>query len=376
MRVAAPVSADTPRPHVRRTVPILAAGVALVLLLRGLAGEPSPTAAPPRLASLWGWTAACSPETLSNAAVVGFTDILTWTTEPQALGRIVAPAARHSLGVYATVAISPAWWKKDHPGTPVPLQELNDGEKQALAAFRKEKGRVDPPYQYGGEPVAPDEVLLGDLLCFHQPGVADVVKARIRDALGVPGLRGIAFDGIGYQNYRCCRCPESEKQLAAWRVAHPDLSEEKARETFSLESLVAFQNDLADFARGIRPDVLTSLHIWPVFAPEPLYGNRLDVDFCGQTAAWYMLWDRQKIQDYARRISGEEKKYHARPTGVAMIGYYEGKAGFPFKSPERVEEELTTILEAGCRHVQVCGLNDVLKNAQVAAVFSKYAPRR
>lgn len=375
MPVAAPGNAEPPLAMRRAVFPLLAAA-GLVVLLRAFAAPPSPDDSPQRFSILWGWAGTCSPETFSNAAAVGFTDILTWTVDPQVLGKIVPVAAQHSIGVYATVGISPSDWKKEHPGTPVPLQELNEAEKQALASFRKNKGRKDPPYQYGGEPVAPDEVLFYDLLCFHQPEVARVVKARIRDALQAPGLRGIAFDGIGYQNYRCCRCAESEKQLTAWRAAHPDFSEEKAREAFSLETLVSFQNDLAAFARGIRPDILTSLHIWPVYAPEPLYGNRLDVDFCGQTAAWYTLWDLRKIRDYARTIAGEEKKNHPRSTGVAMIGYYDQRAGFPLKTPERVEAELKAILEGGCRHVQVCGLNDVLKNPEIAAVFRKYAPRR
>ncbi len=376
MPAAAPGNAET-LPTMRRAVSPLFAAAGLVVLLRAFAAPPPPAEVPPtRFASLWGWVGACPPEAVSNAAVVGFTDLLTWTVDPQALGKLVPIATQHGMGVYSTVGLSPSYWKKDHPDIPVPLQELNEAEKQALDSFRKNKGRDDPPYQYGGEPVADDELLLTDLLCFHHPGVADAVKVRIREALSVPGLRGIAFDGIGYQNYRCCRCAESKRQLAAWRVAHPDLTEERAREAFSLETLVDFQNDLAAFARAIRPDILTSLHIWPVYTPEPLYGNRLDVDFCGQTAAWYTLWNLQKIRDYARAIAVEEKKHHPRSTGVAMIGYYDQRAGFPLKTSERVEAELRAILEGGCHHVQVCGLNDVLKNPEVAAVFRKYAPRR
>jgi hypothetical protein len=360
----------------RRAVSPLFAAAGLVVLLRAFAAPPPPAEVPPtRFASLWGWVGTCPPESVSNAAVVGFTDLLTWTVDPQALGKLVPIATQYGMGVYSTVGLSPSSWKKDHPEIPAPLQELNSLERQALASFRKNKGRADPPYQHGGEPIAADELLLSELLCFHHPEVVEAVKGRIREVLQVPGLRGVAFDGIGYQNYRCCRCAESERQLATWQAAHPDLSEEKAREAFSLETLVDFQNDLAAFARGIRPDILTGLHIWPVYAPEPLYGNHLDVDFCGQTAAWYMLWDLGKVRDYARLISGEEKKHHPRSTGVAMIGYYGPRSGFPFKSPARVEAELQAILEGGCRHVQVCGLKDVLKEPEIAAVFRKYAPR-
>ena len=58
-----------------------------------------------------------------------------------------------------------------------------------------------------------------------------------------------------------------------------------------------------------------------MFLPEPLYGNRLDVDFCGQTAAWHFepFWSYEKIRACTRVICSEEKEYFSRPEGMAIL---------------------------------------------------------
>lgn len=112
---------------------------------------------------------------------------------------------------------------------------------------------------------------------------------------------------------------------------------------------------------------------YPVFLPEPLYGNRLDVDFCGQTAAWFFepFWSYEKIRAHTQVICGEEKKYFSRPEGVAMIGVYTRPALYPVKSPERLAKELQAILDGQGDRVQVCSLNDVLKDPATREVFRR-----
>jgi hypothetical protein len=159
----------------------------------------------------------------------------------------------------------------------------------------------------------------------------------------------------------------------AWNRRHPDLAPDKAMERFSLETLVEFVNGLARYARSVRAEAKVTCHVYPVFLPEPLYGNRLDVDFCGQTAAWYFepLWSYEKIRAYTRVICGEEKKYFARPEGVAMIGVYNRPELYSVKSPERLAGELQAILDGGGDRVQVCSLNDVLKDPATREVFRR-----
>ncbi len=164
-----------------------------------------------------------------------------------------------------------------------------------------------------------------------------------------------------------------------FRKAHPNLPYDEALNKFSLDTLVAFNNELADYARSLRPGVKVATHIYPVFLPEPLYGNRLNVDYCGQTAAWYFypFWPYEKIKRYAHIISFDAKKYHQRAVGVALIGIHtRPKVYGPVKTPERIERELKAILEGGCTRVQVCSMHDVLYDEKIGAVFKKFFGRK
>jgi hypothetical protein len=136
--------------------------------------------------------------------------------------------------------------------------------------------------------------------------------------------------------------------------------------------LVDYINYLADYVRSKKEGIKTSIHIWPVFVPEPLYGNRLNIDFCGQTAAWYTLWPKEKIAEYSKIISENARKYHQRQQGVGMIGYYDKPGQFPVKDASRMDMELNTMIENGCLEIQVCGAKDVIDNKGVSEVFKKY----
>jgi hypothetical protein len=159
-----------------------------------------------------------------------------------------------------------------------------------------------------------------------------------------------------------------------WQRQHPAPASDQPLEQFSLETLVEFNNTLARYARALRPGAKVQCHVYPVFLPEPLYGNRLDVDYCGQTAAWYFepLWSLQKTRDYARVIFGQEKKHFARAEGVALVGVYDRPELFPVKGPERLAQELQAILDGGGDRVQVCSLNDVLKDEATREVFRRF----
>ena len=289
-----------------------------------------------RFVQLTGWGGGKPEEIVPQAAEVGFDEIIVWNHDPQYLGRLVALGQKHKIGIYASIHLGDLKdWKKRRPGVNPPLQEMNAEENAALARIRADKSKGKSGYQYGGEPVHGIEVLEAPLLCFHHPEVRPFFEEQIRDLLRVPGLRGIAMDFFGYRNYRCCRCPTSMKAFEAWHRQHPDLPRDKALDRFSLETLVDFVNALARYTRSVAAEAKVTCHVYPVFLPEPLYGNRLDVDFCGQTAAWYFepFWSYEKIRAYTRVICGEEKKYFSRAEGVAMIGVYTRPASIPSSRP-------------------------------------------
>lgn len=217
-----------------------------------------------------------------------------------------------------------------------------------------------------------NEVLLHKVVCPGNEAARQLKKEEIRDLLTIPNLKGIAFDGFGYQNYRRCHCDACERGFQKYKEERPDTAPETAETEYFRDLLVDWVNDLANHVRHCKADAKTSIHIWPVFAPEPLYGNRLDVDYCGQTAAWYTKWPAEKIADYSRKITANARKFHKRQQGVGMIGYYDTPGVFPVKDAALVDNELRLMLENGCKEVQVCGAKDVIENEEVAKVFEKY----
>ena len=312
---------------------------------------------------------------MAEAQAVGFDTLITWNTDPANLTKLVAAGRQHNLRIFSSIAPMGAigsQWTQRYPDRPVPWQVMSPDEDAALKFITAGKNRFLINYQFGGEPLLTNEVLTDRIICFTDPDARALFQPVIDEIASVRGLAGLAFDGFGYQNYHDCRCERCQRLLAEYRQAHPELAADAAATAFFRGALVDYINALADYARSRRGDLQTAIHIWPVFAPDPLYGNLLDVDYCGQTAAWYTLWPPDKIAAYSRTISGEAKKYHARQTGVGMIGYYDRPGQFPVKDAAQVELEIRTMLDNGCRSLQVCSAIEVIRNKDIAAVFSKY----
>jgi len=328
-----------------------------------------------RFIQLTGWGGGKPEEIVPLAAETGFDQIVVWNQDPDYLRALIAAGRKQGIGIYASLDLNDVRvWKARHSAATPPLQVMNDEENRALERLLSDPTPGKSRYQYGGEPVQPREVLIEEMLCFHHAGVADFFREQIKALASVEGLRGIAFDDFGYRNYHCCYCPRSTQLFEQYRRRHPEMAADKALDAFSLESLVSFNNSLAAYARQINPKLKILTHVYPVFLPEPLYGNRLDVDECGQTAAWFFepFWDYKKIRRYSRVIFGEENAFFPRSKGVALIGIYAQPDKYSMKSPERVEEELQAILDGGGDRVQVCSMNDVLRHEPYRAVFKKF----
>lgn len=312
---------------------------------------------------------------MAQAAAVGFDALITGTTDPVALKPIVEAGRKHQIQIFSY--LSPMGglgklWSARYPDRPVPWQVMSEEEEAARRFIMAGSNQYLIPYQFGGEPRLTHEVLLTKIICFSAEETLELYHPVIDGIASVPGLAGLGFDGFGYQNYRRCHCERCEKMLAEYRQAHPEMTQDEAAVVFFRDRLVGYVNHLADYARSRRADLKTTIHIWPVFAPEPLYGNRLDVDLCGQTAAWYTLWPEAKIAEYSRIIAGEARRYHQRQEGVGMIGYYDLPGKFPVKDAAQVDLELRTMIANGCRSIQVCSSLHVVKNPAIAAVFSSY----
>lgn len=312
---------------------------------------------------------------IAQARSVGFDALITTVTDPAVLRRLVEAGARHQIGIYSCITPMTGLarrWTEVHPDRPVPWQVMTAEQEAALSFISAGRNRYLIPWQWGGEPVLTNEVLINRIICFSSLEARELFLPVIDAIVGVPGIEGLAFDGFGYQNYHRCHCERCEGLLTAYRGAHPEMTAGEAEVAFFRDLLVDYVNFLAEYARSRRANIKTAIHVWPVFAPDPLYGNRLDVDYCGQTAAWYTLWPVEKIARYSRIIVEEAQRYHDRSQGVGMIGYYDRPGEFPLKDAARVDLELRTMIETGVRHVQVCSSVDVVRNPEIAAVFRRY----
>lgn len=323
----------------------------------------------------WGISEKNLDKFIADAKAVGFDVLITWSTDPVFLKKAVEAGNRNNIKIFSCITPMDELeklWNKNYPGRPVPWQIMTEDEEAARKFIMTGRNQYVLPYQFGGEPKMTNEVLIEKIICFNNKESRELFKPLIDEIVSVPGIEGLAFDGFGYQNYHSCTCDLCQRQLTEYRKKNPEMSEEEAETTFFRNTLVDYVNYLADYARSRNKEIKTSIHIWPAFTPDPLYGNRLDIDYCGQTAAWYTLWPEEKIAGYSRIISGEARKYHKRQHGVCMIGYYDRPGQFPIKDAARVNMELRTMIENGSTSIQVCSTNDVINNREISAVFKKY----
>ena len=305
------------------------------------------------------------------AKEVGTQQIMTSGSNLKRLALMVQKGQEFDIAVYGIV--TPIMDKS------FPQQEMNAEECAFRDKICADKTLERGGYQFGGEPYLPLEVLSVSIACFHHEAVCAEMKKRIRDVVMVDGIAGVAFDFFGYSNYRCCRCPHSMKLAAAYHDAHPELTEPQALDAFSLESLVVFNNEMADYARSIRPGIRIINHVHPVFLPDIYYGNRLKLDECCQTAAWFFkpYWSKARMEEHVRIIFGEEKTYWPSTEGAALVGLTAtGKSEYAPKSPERFEFELRTLLAAGADRIYICSFADVLKSPVHVAVLKKIFAER
>jgi len=338
-----------------------------MILLAGCAGRPArrlkPVDGRDAILTLWGMG---SPDRFPKAKEIGVKELYCFSSNPDYLAVRVKAGRKYGIRVYGCVT--------PFVGKQLPLQRMNAEEDAFRARILADKTKEKNKYQFGGEPYHSLEVLDLNINCFHHQSVRDAVKKAIHGVVMVDGIAGVAFDFFGYDNYRGCRCPRSVKLAREYHKDHADMSEEEAFEAFSLESLVEFNNEMADYARSLKAGIKVACHVHPVFAPDLHYGNRLKIDVCAQTAAWFMepYWSRGRIEEHIRIIFGGEKKHWRFAEGAALLGTTcTPGASHPPKSTERVEFELRTMLNAGADRIHVCSGGSLMSSPEHMAVFKR-----
>ena len=262
------------------------------------------------------------------------------------LNKLCSLAKTNNIDVYYWFCIAGTQDKKAF------WQKVSPEEEEIYKRLKEDKTPGQHGCQYGGEPLNPaTDIYDAELLCFHRPEVVADCKKKLETVLAkCPGFAGVAFDLIGYKNYRCCHCAVSEKLFDEFygRLGKDKPSRAKALEQFSLDTLVAFNNDLAAHLRRVKPGIKTGTHIYPVFLADPVYGNRLDLDYCMQTVAWYFepFWSAEKVEKYTKIVVRDANKYFERPQGIPFVGIFMNMPGMN-KPPEQFRKDLKAIRKTG-----------------------------
>ncbi len=327
-----------------------------------------------------GWTSMSQPEkTIACARELGFNALIfhgpqermkEWT------------AMTKAAGIESYYWVSPIVAERD--AELAPLAQLMTPEDEA--ALQNLKTANDPKkggYQFGGEPLparrdpaSPDHDVLHSarLLCFHRPETMDWCRRQISQMLeACPDLTGVGLDFFGYQNYRGCLCRHSLQLFDEYHCLHPAVPRDKAWEDFSRDTLVATINELARYARSVRPGVKVTIHVYPTFLPEPVYGWRLDVDTCCETVAWFFepYWSAEKVADHTLRVTRREGRAFPASRGVPFFGLYVGRPEAD-KPAERLAEELAIIRRhAGLSALSVCSFNEFVNHEEMRQVMKQ-----
>ena len=327
------------------------------------AGETQPGDNPLEWKCVWVWGSSRKDENdaIQEAALVkslGFNTIVLSDTSPVYRKRLIEQGHRAGLKVYLGInAGYGEWGFQEEPGVTLPpvtcLQRYDN-----LETLNNPKNP-----DYAAHP--------GPWLCFDRPEVRQFVVDTARALATAYAPDGLALDFIGYKNYRGCQCRYSRQECAKFAAAHPVLSKDDVQKEFSLERMAAVYEDVRTAVHAINPQIKLACHTYPQFDLEPLYGNRLAVDYPAQTVAWFFKphWPLADVAAHCQTVKANEHKYHAYVTGTGLIGVYLDEKCL--KTPDRLRAEIRAFKTAGLRALCVAGDAAFMKDAGLARVVSE-----
>jgi hypothetical protein len=177
-----------------------------------------------------------------------------------------------------------------------------------------------------------ENVLAGPWLC-PDHGLLPIERQALERLLRQYPLEGLALDNVGYRNYSACYCNYSETRRANYARLHPTMLRSQIWLDFSEQALVEYVRQVAAAAEAVNPRLKLAIHINPDFDLNPRFGNKLPVDYCGETIAWRCrpFWSFGKIMKRTQLFLEAEGEYEGQNVFVPFIGvageYIKGYAG-------------------------------------------------
>lgn len=239
-------------------------------------------------------------------------------------------------------------------------------EEQARAAQP-----VDKLHMSGGEPVLPGEVFRSPLPCYNRPEVHEFFRQKVQANAAMP-VDGLAFDYTGYENYRRCYCPVCEATLAAYCKRHPRVAKEEAEWVVFEQIIVDFTNEMAAAARQANPALGLTVHIYPWFAPNPYWGHRTDIDYVGQTVAWFFRphWSLRTVRERTAGLVRDQKLCYPNHWAAPFVAF-DATTLRNYRAPERVAAELRIVKQSGAKALHVAELGYLMREPKVAEAVAR-----
>ncbi len=283
-----------------------------------------------------------------DAVRMGFTHI---GAEPRA--DIIRVARARKLGFYA-------WWINLRHPAGAGLRQCVAPEEMALAGTP----RVNPDREniHGASWLCPDA------------GLTDAEWQAIEAMLREHEVDGLALDYIGYRNYYACFCEASQANRREYAERHPGLPPDVVEWRASEDALVAYTQQIRDRLRALDPRLKLAIHVYPDFDPNPVYGCRLPVDYCGQTVAWFFKphWPLERVYALTQQHAGIQHDVHPAHTFVPFVGVY---AKDRVKPPDQLRAEIRMAGTAGTGALMISFYETFLEHPElIGAVADELNP--
>jgi hypothetical protein len=329
-----------------------------VLSALGVAARP---ASPPAWRGVWEWSLPKKTEAdliriADSAHDLGFNALMMYPPAPL-IGFMRDQCHQRGIKLYYSTVFSyskPEWAQVMLP-----------------AEVERAKQPLPEDYMYGGKPAHAGEVFTSKLPCYNRPEVREHFRQMVVRYAQLP-VDGLAFDAAGYQNYHRCFCPVCEAKLAAYRQAHPTMSEQHAAERVAEETLVSFINEMAAAARQANPQLALTIHIYPWFSPDPYYGQQTDIDVVGQTVSWFFRphWSLDEVERLTTGLVRDQHRCYPDHMAAPFLGF-DARLHRNYRSARRLHQELQIIKRSGAQALHIAELGYLLRKPLIAQAVAE-----